>query len=72
MRSYRYKIGQVVKVNNKYRGVILAVLKNNEENRRLLVNCSGFDSVEEWLDTAKKLHRGKIPRFIILLQRIPD
>jgi hypothetical protein len=47
---------------------VIAVLLNYPKFRQLLVKYSGFSTVEEWEQTAKKLHNGKLPKFIVLLR----
>jgi hypothetical protein len=47
---------------------VIAVLLNYPKFRQLLVKYSGFNNVKEWEQTAKKLHNGKLPKFIVLLR----
>lgn len=47
---------------------IIAIFENNKTFRKLLLKYSGFGSVEEWEEKAKELHKGKLPRYIVLLK----
>jgi len=50
------------------RAKVKAVFENVPTFRKLLVRYSGFNDVKEWEKTAKNLHNGKIPKYIVLLQ----
>ncbi len=47
---------------------IVAIFENNKTFRKLLWKYSGFESVEEWEKRALELHKGKLPRYIVLLK----
>jgi hypothetical protein len=49
---------------------IMAVFVNCPKFRKLLRKYSGFETVEEWEETAKALNNGNLPRYIVLLRLI--
>jgi len=49
------------------RGIIIDVVENNEENRRRYLPISGFETVEEWMEEAKRLHR-RMPNSIVIIK----
>lgn len=75
MRNGRYglMIGERIDVvdgsgNLVGRAKVVAVLLNYPKFRRLLVKYSGFPTVEQWERAARSLYKGKLPKFIVLLQ----
>jgi len=46
---------------------IVDVVLNTPENRLRFYRMGGFDSLDEWLMEAIKLHK-KIPRYIVVVQ----
>jgi len=70
MRTYRYRQGQIVVIKTDrgtFRGRIVDVVPNTLENRMKLYKISGFDSPDEWLAEATKLHK-RIPRYIVVVR----
>jgi len=70
MRTYRYQLGQFVVIKTDrgtLKGKIVDVVLNTPENRLRFYRMGGFDSLDEWLMEAIKLHR-KIPRYIVVVQ----
>jgi len=70
MRTWKYKPGQIVVIRTDrgtFRGRIVDVVPNTLENRMKLYRISGFDSADEWLMEAVKLHK-KIPSYIVVVQ----
>lgn len=57
-----------------YKGKLVAlaeiekVVENNDENREIYYRISGFKTLSTWIIKAKKLHRGKLPKWIIILR----
>ena len=74
MRSFKYTPGIVVKVKTPYgvyKGMITGVFENTDRTRARFLEISGFDNVDEWLETATKLH-GRVPPWIVVVRRIED
>lgn len=75
MRDFPYKVGRVVKIYHRGRYVGWAIVEDvvpvTEPNLRYFVGASGFDSVEEWIEEAKKLNRGRLPKYIVYINLIP-
>lgn len=69
MRNYHYTVGTTVTINGNHKAEVLAVFKNVKTFRKSLLRFSGFESVEEWEETAKQLH-GNMPKYIILLRLV--
>jgi len=67
MRMYRYEPQTEVLVNGRYRCRVVDVYEASEDNMEKLVGVSGFDSVEEWLQEAIRLHRGRRPKWILVV-----
>jgi len=70
MRTWKYKPGQIVVIKTDrgaFKGKVVDVVPNTAENRQKLYRISGFDSPNEWLMEAIKLHK-KIPRYIVVVQ----
>jgi len=49
------------------KGIIVDVVPNTEENRQRYVCISGFQSVEEWMQEAKRLHV-RLPNSIVVVK----
>ncbi len=64
MRNTNYDVGQKIKINKKYDAIIVTKTLNTRIIRKDLWDASGFDSLEEWEEEAKRLHKGKLPKFI--------
>ncbi|MEX0569101.1 MAG: hypothetical protein Q6363_008100 [Candidatus Njordarchaeota archaeon] len=74
MRNYDYYPGQKIVIKSRYHrsnihAVVQEVVKNNQENREKYLSISGFDSVDEWIQEAKKLHK-KWPRLIVIVKLV--
>jgi len=70
MRNYRYEVNRRVLIRTPrgvFYGRIIGVVPNTAENRQKLYRISGFDSPDEWLAEAAKLHK-RIPRYIVVVQ----
>jgi len=70
MRSYKYEANRKVLIKTPegvFYGVIIDVAPNTPENRAKFYRLSGFDSPDEWLLEAVKLHK-RIPRYIVIVQ----
>jgi len=52
------------------KGIIVDVVKNTEKNRKKYVGISGFETVEEWKEAARKLHKGRLPNVIVIVRLI--
>ena len=76
MRNYPYRVGSVVKVYHRGRYVGKAVVEDvvpvTEPNLRYLVGASGFDTIEEWVEEAKRLNKGRLPKYIVYIILIPE
>jgi len=62
-KSGYYKLGQkvIIKVEDKrFYGKVIAIAPLTLQSLSNYVNFSGFNSVEEWLNEARKLHGAKI------------
>ncbi len=62
-KSEYYKLGQkvIMKVGDKrFYGKVIAIAPLTLQSLSNYVNFSGFNSVEEWLNEARKLHGTKI------------
>jgi len=68
MRNTKYRLGQVVRINRELCGVIIEIHDNTRANRGKFVKISGFNTVEEWENEARKLHKGKLPRRIYIVK----
>ncbi|NPA98922.1 MAG: hypothetical protein GXO43_06035 [Crenarchaeota archaeon] len=71
MRNYRYRVGHSIRVrvgNKVFCGNVLAVVDNTRENAEKYVEYSGFNSVDEWLGEAIRLHHGRRPKYIVLVK----
>ena len=70
-RNFAYKVGKVIEIefdgNIVAKAKVGAVFLNVRKFRELLRKYSGFETVEEWEEKAKELHKGKLPKYIILL-----
>jgi len=70
MRSFRYKKGQSVVIkteSGKLKGRIIEVVPNTPENRIKYYKLSGFETPEEWLAEAVKMHK-KTPKYIVVVE----
>jgi len=69
-----YVKGVVVRITRRGRtigkGMIVDVLPNTRENREKLVYLSGFSTVEEWEEEARKLYDGRLPNTILVVKLI--
>ena len=70
MRNYFLPPLTKVKANNKYDCIVLGSTTATEENIKKLHDISGFGSPEEWLKEAIKIHRGKTPKYIIVVAKL--
>lgn len=72
LRNFPYVAGQKVIVNmphKKNRGRVILVFENwKREDLEKFVCISGFDSVDEWLETAVRLH-GNVPKRLVVVVR---
>ena len=62
-KSGYYKLGQkvIIKVEDKrFYGKVIAIAPLTLQSLSNYVNFSGFNSVEKWLNEARKLHGAKI------------
>jgi len=73
MRDTLYKVGKKVIVKHGNRVVAKAlvdkVVLNTDTMRIKYFDISGFDTLDEWLEEAIRLHK-KVPRYIIILRLI--
>ena len=73
MRRYPYVPGRVIEVESGGRVVgkarVLMVWENTEGARRLLVGLSGFSSLEEWEEDARRFF-GSLHWFIVEVERV--
>ena len=72
LRTYPYKRGQIVTVRNCNKeiickAVVADVAEPTKENLSKYLSISGFETVDEWIAEAKKLHR-KRPRHLVVLK----
>jgi len=73
MRNYKYEANRKVLIKTPkgvFRGRIVDVVPNTPENRAKLYRISGFNSPDEWLAEALKLHRC-FPKYIVVVQIVP-
>ncbi len=74
MRNYPYRVGKVIRILHKGEYVGEAIIEDvvpvTKQNLKYLVGVSGFDSVEEWVEEAKKLNKGKLPKYIVYINLI--
>ena len=76
MRNFPYKVNSIVKIyhRGKYVGkaIVDDVVPVTKHNLEYFVGASGFNTVEEWVSEAKKLNKGKLPKYIVYLSLIPN
>jgi len=75
MRDYPYKPGRYVRVYHRGRYVCTAIVGDvmpvTRQNLGYAVGASGFSSVEQWLEEARRLNRGRVPRYIVFITMVP-
>jgi len=49
-------------------GIVVDVVPNTKKNREKYLHLSGFKSVEEWEQEARRLHRGRLPNSIVIVR----
>ena len=82
MRRYPYKEGQVVRIYHKGRYVGEAVVEHVMPTEFIvlsprlvdsLVRISGFSTLGEWEEEAKKLNRSKmVPPYLVIIKLLQD
>ncbi|MCD6484832.1 MAG: hypothetical protein J7L47_06955 [Candidatus Odinarchaeota archaeon] len=71
LRSYPYRAGQHIVINRKYKAIVQKVYPATPQNLITFLDYSSFKTVDEWMAKAKELH-GKMPRFLVLVSKIPE
>jgi len=70
MRDYESLPQRHVIINGKHLGFLCTILPTTEENIRKYYKLSGFSTPEEWINEAKKLHHGKLPKYIFIIELV--
>ncbi|MCD6484576.1 MAG: hypothetical protein J7L47_05630 [Candidatus Odinarchaeota archaeon] len=69
LRNYPYKKGQKVLINRTHKAMVAAVFPATQENIELFAKFSSFKSSEEWIQKAKALNQGRLPKYLVLVVR---
>jgi len=72
MRNYPYREGQHIRINRKYSGKVVKVVQiNGEKDKKIdnFVGISSFNTKEDWIKEAKRLNKGKLPKYIVFVIR---
>ena len=80
LRQYPYRVGQLVKVRHRGTYIGMAVVEYVGETGKVLlvskdsvdrlVRLSGFNTLDEWLEEAKKLNKGLIPKYVVIIRLV--
>lgn len=76
MRNRPRRVGEQLIVDvggiRRFWGYVVSCVRATQENIEKYVEYSGFSTSKEWIEAAKKLHKGRVPRYIVFLGLIDD
>jgi len=74
MRNFPYRVNSIVKIYHRGKYVGKAIVDDlvpvTNHNLEYFVGASGFESVKEWVDEARKLNKGRLPKYIVYISLV--
>ena len=70
MRNRRFPTGATILVNSRYPAKVKDVVETTKDNIERFSSISGFTTADEWVCAAMSIHRGKLPKWIVIIERI--